>query len=188
MDAVYTTEALSTGAGRDGRSVVKDSDLDFTMTAPKEMGGSGEGANPEQLFAAGYAACYHSALKAVAKDKDVDVENSSVGARVNLGKNDEGFYLGVDLEVTIPGVEDDKAQELADAAHQMCPYSKATPRQHRSQRWCCTGLISSPLAPHYSIAVVRGLICFGHRTHRAPRHPPDRAVIDPWDAQCLGSA
>ena len=126
MDAVYTTEALSTGAGRDGRSVVKDSDLDFTMTAPKEMGGSGEGANPEQLFAAGYAACYHSALKAVAEDKGVDVENSSVGARVNLGKNDEGFYLGVDLEVTIPGVEDDKAQELADAAHQMCPYSKAT--------------------------------------------------------------
>lgn len=78
------------------------------------------------IFAAGYAACYHSALKAVAKDKGVDVENSSVGARVNLGKNDEGFYLGVDLEVTIPGVEDAKAQELADAAHQMCPYSKAT--------------------------------------------------------------
>ena len=126
MDAVYTTEALSTGAGRDGRAVVKDSDLDFTMTTPKEMGGSGEGANPEQLFAAGYAACYHSALKAVAKDKGVDVENSSVGARVKLGKNDEGFFLGVDLEVTIPGVEDDKAQELADAAHQMCPYSKAT--------------------------------------------------------------
>ena len=95
MDAVYTTEALSTGAGRDGRSVVKDSDLDFTMTAPKEMGGSGEGANPEQLFAAGYAACYHSALKAVAKDKGVDVENSTVGARVSLGKNDEGFYLSL---------------------------------------------------------------------------------------------
>ena len=126
MDAMYTTEALATGAGRNGHATVKDSDLDFTLAIPKEMGGSGQGANPEQLFAAGYAACYHSALKAVAKDKGVDVENSSVGARVSLGKNDEGFYLGVDLEVTIPGVEDDKAQELADAAHQVCPYSNAT--------------------------------------------------------------
>ena len=112
MDAVYTTEALSTGAGRDGRSVVKDSDLDFTMTAPKEMGGSGEGANPEQLFAAGYAACYHSALKAVAKDKGVDVENSTVGARVSLGKNDEGFYLGVDLEVTIQALRTTRHKSL----------------------------------------------------------------------------
>ena len=124
--SLYTVEALSTGGGRDGHVKSTDGKIDLDTRPPKEMGGSGEGANPEQLFAAGYAACYHSALKAVAKDKGVDVENSSVGARVKLGKNDEGFFLGVDLEVTIPGVEDDKAQELADAAHQMCPYSKAT--------------------------------------------------------------
>ena len=126
MKPLYTTEALATGGGRDGHVDVAESDLAFDLAVPTAMGGTGAVANPEQLFAAGYAACYHSALKAVAKDKGVDAENSTVGARVNLGKNDEGFYLGVDLEVTIPGVEDDKAQELADAAHQMCPYSKAT--------------------------------------------------------------
>ena len=126
MDAVYTTEALSTGAGRDGRSVVKDSDLDFTMTAPKEMGGSGEGANPEQLFAAGYAACFHSALKMVAKDKGADVTDSAVGARVTLNNGSEGFFISVELEVTIPGVDKETAQALADAAHEACPYSKAT--------------------------------------------------------------
>ena len=126
MDAVYTTEALSTGAGRDGRAVVKNSDLDFTMTAPKEMGGSGEGVNPEQLFAAGYAACFHSALKAVAKDKDIDVTDSAVGARVTLNNGSEGFFLSVELEVTIPGADPEDAQALADAAHEMCPYSKAT--------------------------------------------------------------
>ena len=126
MTAVYTTEALSTGAGRDGRTVVQESDLDFTMTAPKEMGGSGEGVNPEQLFAAGYAACYHSALKAVAKDKDVDVTDSAVGARVTLNNGSEGFFISAELEVTIPGVEQEEAQALADAAHEVCPYSKAT--------------------------------------------------------------
>ncbi|OHO52763.1 organic hydroperoxide resistance protein [Corynebacterium sp. HMSC035E02] len=126
MTAAYTTEALSTGSGRDGRTVVQESDLDFTMTAPKEMGGSGEGVNPEQLFAAGYAACFHSALKAVAKDKDVDVTDSAVGARVTLNSGSEGFFLSVELEVTIPGLAPEDAQALADAAHEMCPYSKAT--------------------------------------------------------------
>ena len=112
MTAVYTTEALSTGDGRDGRAVVQDSDLDFTLTAPKEMGGSGEGVNPEQLFAAGYAACYHSALKAVAKDKDVDVTDSAVGARVTLNNGSEGFFLSVELEVTIPGLAPEDALSL----------------------------------------------------------------------------
>lgn len=126
MTAVYTTEALSTGAGRDGRAVVQDSDLDFTMATPKELGGSGNGVNPEQLFAAGYAACFHSALKAVAKDKGADITDSAVGARVTLNKNSEGFFLGVELEVTIPGKNQDEAQALADAAHETCPYSKAT--------------------------------------------------------------
>ena len=126
MTAAYTTEALSTGAGRDSRTVVQESDLDFTMTAPKEMGGNGEGVNPEQLFAAGYAACFHSALKAVAKDKDADVTDSAVGARVTLNNGSEGFFLSVELEVTIPGLAPEDAQALADAAHEMCPYSKAT--------------------------------------------------------------
>ena len=96
------------------------------MNAPKEMGGNGEGVNPEQLFAAGYAACFHSALKAVAKDKDVDVTDSAVGARVTLNNGSEGFFLSAELEVTIPGMDPEDAQALADAAHEMCPYSKAT--------------------------------------------------------------
>ena len=126
MTAVYTTEALSTGAGRDGRTAVQDSDLDFTMAAPKELGGSGEGANPEQLFAAGYAACFHSALNMVAKDKGADITNSAVGARVTLNNGSEGFFISVELEVTIPGANKETAQALADAAHEACPYSKAT--------------------------------------------------------------
>lgn len=126
MDAMYTTEALATGAGRKGHATVKDSDLDFTLAIPKEMGGSGEGANPEQLFAAGYAACFHSALQAVARNQKVELGDSAVGARVGIGKQGEGFQLAVDLEVSIPAQDKATAQQLADAAHQVCPYSNAT--------------------------------------------------------------
>ena len=126
MTAAYTTEALSTGSGRDGRTVVQESDLDFTMTTPKEMGGSGEGVNPEQLFAAGYAACFHSALQSVARQAKKKLGDSSVGARVSIGKAGEGFGLAVTLEVVIPDLPQDEAQQLADAAHQVCPYSNAT--------------------------------------------------------------
>ena len=97
------------------------------MAIPKEMGGSGAGANPEQLFAAGYAACLHSALHAVARAKTADVVDSSVGGRVQIGPNGEGgFQLAVLLEVVIPNLAHDEAQALADAAHQVCPYSNAT--------------------------------------------------------------
>lgn len=127
MDALYSTEALSTGDGRNGRVAVAGTDLDFDLAIPKEMGGSGDGVNPEQLFAAGYAACFHSALQAVARQKKVAIEGSTVGGRVSIGSNGEGgFALAVDLEVVIPEVAHDVAQELADAAHQMCPYSNAT--------------------------------------------------------------
>lgn len=127
MDALYTTEALSTGAGRDGHVAVAGSDLAFDLAVPKEMGGSGAGANPEQLFAAGYAACFHSALQAVARGRKIAIEGSSVGSRVSIGSNGEGgFELAVQLEVVIPELDHDTAQELADAAHQVCPYSNAT--------------------------------------------------------------
>ena len=97
------------------------------MAIPKEMGGSGAGADPEQLFAAGYAACFHSALHAVARAKTVDVGDSSVGGRVQIGPNGEGgFQLAVLLEVVIPNLAHDEAQALADAAHQVCPYTNPT--------------------------------------------------------------
>ncbi|ASE11685.1 lipoyl-dependent peroxiredoxin [Kocuria rhizophila] len=127
MDALYTAEALAQGAGRNGSVALKDGSLQFDLAIPKEMGGSGNGANPEQLFAAGYAACFHSALQMVARQQKVSLGDSAVGARVQIGNNEEGgFGLAVQLEVVVPGLEHDKAQELADAAHQVCPYSNAT--------------------------------------------------------------
>ncbi|THG34202.1 organic hydroperoxide resistance protein [Glaciibacter flavus] len=127
MDTLYTAEALSTGEGRNGHVRSTDGRVDLDMAVPREMGGSGEGANPELLFAAGYAACFHSALNAVARSKKVSIQESTVGGRVEIGPNGEGgFQLAVLLEVSIPSLDHAQAQELADAAHQVCPYSNAT--------------------------------------------------------------
>jgi Ohr subfamily peroxiredoxin len=127
MTHLYSTEALATGAGRDGHVAVADSDLALDLAVPTAMGGSGKGANPEQLFAAGYAACFHSALQLVARQRKVQVEGSSVGARVSIGPTEAGgFALAVELEVVIPELDHETAQSLADAAHQVCPYSDAT--------------------------------------------------------------
>lgn len=123
----YTAEALSTGHGRDGHVRTSDDRVDLDMATPKEMGGSGAGANPEQLFAAGYSACFHSALLLVAQREGVKLDGETVGALVHIGPNGEGgFQLAVELEVAIPGVAHEQAQALADAAHQVCPYSNAT--------------------------------------------------------------
>jgi Ohr subfamily peroxiredoxin len=127
MTHLYSTAALATGAGRDGHVAVADSDLALDLAVPTAMGGSGKGANPEQLFAAGYAACFHSALQLVARQRKVQVEGSSVGARVSIGPTEAGgFALAVELEVVIPELDHETAQSLADAAHQVCPYSDAT--------------------------------------------------------------
>jgi Ohr subfamily peroxiredoxin len=127
MKALYTAEALATGEGRDGHGRSSDGRLDFDLAIPKEMGGSGDGTNPEQLFAVGYAACFHSALRLVARQEKVDVTDSTVGARVSIGQLDNGgFGLAVELEVALPNVDEKTAQEIADKAHQVCPYSIAT--------------------------------------------------------------
>lgn len=127
MVVLYTAEALSTGSGRSGHVRTTDGAVDLELAPPKEVGGSGQGANPEQLFASGYAACFHSALLGAARAQKVPVEGSSVGARVHLGKTDGGgFGLAVELEVVLPGIEPDVAQRLADVAHEHCPYSNAT--------------------------------------------------------------
>ena len=126
-DVLYTAEALSTGGGRNGHVRTTDGRLDMDMAVPKEMGGSGDGANPELMFAAGYAACFHSAVQGVARSKKVDVTDSSVGSRVQILSNGQGgFQLAVHLEVALPGLEHALAQEIADSAHQVCPYSNAT--------------------------------------------------------------
>ncbi|WP_134324244.1 organic hydroperoxide resistance protein [Cumulibacter soli] len=127
MSDKYTAEAIATGAGRNGHTRSSDGRVDLDLAFPVELGGSGNGSNPEQLFAAGYAACFHSALQLVARNAKADLGDSSVGARVSLGKTDTGgFALEVELEVVIPNLPNDEAQALADKAHQVCPYSNAT--------------------------------------------------------------
>jgi len=127
MDAIYTAEALSTGAGRNGHVTTTSGTVDLDLAIPKAMGGSGNGANPEELFAAGYAACFHSAVQSVARAQKIAISDTSVGSRVHVLPNEEGgFVLAVDLEVVIPELDHDQAQALADAAHKVCPYSNAT--------------------------------------------------------------
>ncbi|WP_298891374.1 organic hydroperoxide resistance protein [uncultured Serinicoccus sp.] len=127
METLYTATALATGDGRNGRVESSDGILAADVRAPKEMGGPGGATNPEQLFAAGYAACFHSALRGVAKRSGADVTDSEVVADVSIGPNGEGgFGLAVGLEVTLPQVERADAEKLVEQAHQVCPYSNAT--------------------------------------------------------------
>ncbi|KWX67735.1 organic hydroperoxide resistance protein [Mycobacterium sp. NAZ190054] len=127
MKVLYTAEALATGEGRDGHGRTSDGKLDLDLAIPTEMGGTGNGTNPEQLFAVGYAACFHSALRLVGRQEKVDVTDSAVGARVQIGPNDSGgFGLAVELEVTLPNVDHDTAVQVTEKAHQVCPYSNAT--------------------------------------------------------------
>ena len=122
---VYTASAVAKG-GRRGHASSQDPDLAFDLTAPKETGGPGTGTNPEQLFALGYSACFNGALALVAKKEGVDASESRVRADVGFGPEGESFGITVDLQVELPGVDLATAQRLADAAHQVCPYSKAT--------------------------------------------------------------
>lgn len=124
---LYKATATSTG-GRDGKSVSSDGILDVKLTTPKELGGAGgAGTNPEQLFAAGYSACFIGALKFVAsKQKLVLPADTAITASVGIGQIPAGFGIEVDMQVSIPGVDRAKAQELVEAAHQVCPYSNAT--------------------------------------------------------------
>jgi len=127
METLYTASAVATGAGRNGHVQSTDGFIDADVRIPKEMGGAGGATNPEQLFAAGYAACFHSALQAVARSAKADLGDSSVGALVSIGPNDAGgFQLEVTLEVVIPDLPHEQAQELVEQAHQVCPYSNAT--------------------------------------------------------------
>lgn len=127
MKTLYTAEALTTGDGRNGHARSADGRLDLQLATPTEMGGSGDGTNPEQLFAIGYAACFHSALRMVGRQEKVDISDSAVGSRVSIGQLDNGgFGLAVELEITLPHLDHAAAQELSEKAHQVCPYSNAT--------------------------------------------------------------
>jgi Ohr subfamily peroxiredoxin len=124
---LYTAQALATGEGRAGHVASDDGIIDLDLAFPKELGGAGGASNPEQLFAAGYSACFHSALLRVAKEAGVPTAGSSVTARVGLGPNAQGgFGIAVALTVSLPGVDNEAATKLVEAAHQVCPYSNAT--------------------------------------------------------------
>ncbi|MBO4206043.1 organic hydroperoxide resistance protein [Micromonospora echinofusca] len=127
MQVLYTAAAHATGDGRDGHVRTSDGTLDVDLAIPKEMGGAGGALNPEQLFAAGYAACFHSALRLVARRAKADVTGSTVDAEVGIGPNGSGgFGLAVTLAVELPAVDRAVAEDLVAQAHQVCPYSNAT--------------------------------------------------------------
>ena len=123
---LYTARATATG-GRAGHAVSDDGVLDLDLKPPTEMGGPGGATNPEQLFAAGYAACFQSALAVVGRRQHVDTSDSTVEADVTIGTVPGGGYgLAVALRISIPGTDAETTRALAEAAHQVCPYSNAT--------------------------------------------------------------
>jgi Ohr subfamily peroxiredoxin len=122
---LYTAGATAL-AGRDGRAQSDDGTLDLMLAPPKALGGSGAGTNPEQLFAAGYAACFGGAIGAVARAQKVTTGPVSVQAKVTLGTIGHGYGLAVEIEASIPELPRDQAEKIVEAAHQVCPYSNAT--------------------------------------------------------------
>ena len=124
---LYTANATSTG-GRAGTSKSDDGVLDVRLTTPKGLGGDGAtGTNPEQLFAAGYSACFIGAMKAVAGKQKIKLpDDTSINAKVAIGPIPQGFGIQVWMKINVPGMEKAQVQQIVDAAHQVCPYSNAT--------------------------------------------------------------
>jgi len=123
---LYTAEATSTGDGRNGHVATSDGRIDLDLAFPPEMGGTGAGSNPEQLFAPGYAACFHSALRYAAHREGTELGDSTVTAQVGIGPDGDVYGLVATLIIHVAWMERDKVREFADAAHQICPYSRAT--------------------------------------------------------------
>jgi lipoyl-dependent peroxiredoxin len=127
MTALYTASATATGEGRNGHSRSSDGIVDVDLATPVEMGGPGGATNPEQLFAAGYAACFLSALKLIARREQLPIADAAVTADISLGPNGAGgFGLAAALHVEMSGVDQAAAEDLVAKAHQVCPYSNAT--------------------------------------------------------------
>jgi lipoyl-dependent peroxiredoxin len=128
IEVVFTSESTATGGGREGHVKSSTGRIDLNTNHPKEMGGSGEGTNPEELFSAGYSACFLGALQLVAKNEKIKLDDATgITAQVGFGKDPAGgFAINAHLIGYLPGLEQDAADELMEKAHQVCPYSKAT--------------------------------------------------------------
>jgi osmotically inducible protein OsmC len=127
VKVLYTARATVTGGREAGHGRTSDGVLDVQLRTPAELGGEGGGTNPEQLFAIGYAACFESAIKAVARRQDLHADDVRIDSTVDLGPGqDRAFRLAVGLDVTLPGLDDGQAAEIVEAAHEVCPYSNAT--------------------------------------------------------------
>lgn len=121
----YTTTATTKG-GRDGRAILDNAGLALAMALPKDLGGSGEGHNPEQLFALGWSSCFGQALLALGRKHGIDASGAKVTCAVTIEKDEISFALKAELKVSIPGADKAKAQALVEDAHSICPYSRAT--------------------------------------------------------------
>jgi len=127
LTSLYGTTAHASGDGRNGHVLSDDGIIDMDVRMPPELGGPGGATNPEQLFAAGYAACFHSALRLVAAQAGIDTTDSAVSATVHLGTTEAGgFGIGVELDVSLPNATPEQARQAVETAHQVCPYSNAT--------------------------------------------------------------
>jgi Ohr subfamily peroxiredoxin len=124
---LYTTEGISKGGGRAGGNVrLAEGGPAFFLQLPKEMGGPGEGSNPEQFFALGYAACFNGAVGLVARQKTLDVSRAEIHVKVSIGPEATSFALAVEIQMKCPGLSEAQVKDLLEAAHEVCPYSKAT--------------------------------------------------------------
>lgn len=121
----YTTTATTKG-GRNGRAVLDNGGLGLAMALPKEMGGNGDGHNPEQLFALGWSSCFGQAILALAKKHGLDGQDARVTVSIGIDKDDVSFALKADIKVSLPGADKAKVQALVEDAHKICPYSRAT--------------------------------------------------------------
>ena len=145
MQVLYTASALATGDGRDGHVRTSDGTFDLDLAVPKEMGGAGGATNPEQLFAAGYAACFHSALRLVARRAKADVTGSTVTAEVGIGPNGSGgFGLTVALAVALPGVAEVGRRRAGGPGAPGLPVLERHPRQHRGRAASRPGRVTRP--------------------------------------------
>ena len=121
----YTTSATTRG-GRDGRAVLENGGLALAMALPKDMGGNGDGHNPEQLFALGWSSCFGQAVLALSKNHGLDGSAARVTCVISIETDDTSFALSAEIKVAIPGADPDKVKALAEDAHRICPYSRAT--------------------------------------------------------------